>query len=143
MKFKLPQTFETAYIILFVILATVLIIDARLREDYNKGVEYSDKAIGLISSNICPLCQKNRTSKYRIKVGYVFDRSFIPFKLLRIGSGRKSDEITGSVPICENCKDEFLAFRISDPSKMVLVRKTGCHRGLHNPYEKGNIFTED
>jgi hypothetical protein len=141
MKFNFPQIYSANYIILFVILVIVLLIDARLREDFNKGVEYSGKAMELISGNICPICAKNKISKYRIKVGYIFDRSFIPHKILRIGTARESDEIKGSVPICETCKEEFFAYRISDPSKIVLVRKTGCHRGLFNPYDKKNVLT--
>ena len=142
MKLNSPESFHSGLIMLLIIIVIIFFIYAKLRVDYNKGVEYSDKAIELISLNICPICAKNRVGPYRIKVGYVIDKSNIPHKILRIGDSRKSDEITGSVPLCENCKEEFLAFRISDPSKTVLVRKRGCHRGLFNPYDKKNVFIE-
>ena len=142
MKLNLPHTFKTGYIVLIVILVVVLLIDTKFRKDFNKGVEYSDHTLELISLNICPICTKNKVGNFRIKVGYIFDRSFIQHKILRIGNARKSDEITGSVPICETCKEEFLSFRISDPSKLVLGHKAGCHRGLFNPYGKENVFIE-
>ena len=129
------------YLFLFII-AVVLIIAAifSLRE-YTKGIEYSEKALERISQNICTLCGKKEISKFRLKVGYMVDYSYIPYKFFRIGNNNNKI-ITGSIPVCEECKTEFLAFRISDPSKTILKQRAGFHRGLINPYVKENIFED-
>lgn len=124
----------------FLVLGIVLLTETRLREDIKSGVRYTARTKHLLSQNTCPLCERDALSRYNIKVGYTFDKTFKPYKIIRPKIKSERYTINGSVPICEKCKEKFLAFRISDPSKLLLDRKPGFHRGLDNPYMKENIF---
>jgi len=143
MNIDSPKTYKIEHIILLASIIVLFLIEARLREDFKKGIDFSDKTKKLIARNICPLCEVNRTSKTKIKVGYTIDKSYISYKIWRITNNYQQDEISGSVPICERCREEFLAYRIADPSKLVLEGKPGFHRGLFNPYNKENVFDEE
>lgn len=140
MRINYPQTYKTVYLMGFLVLGIVLLTETRLREDIKSGVRYTARTKHLLSQNTCPLCERDALSRYNIKVGYTFDKTFKPYKIIRPKIKSERYTINGSVPICEKCKEKFLAFRISDPSKLLLDRKPGFHRGLDDPYMKENIF---
>jgi hypothetical protein len=106
----------------------------------NNGVRLTHKAQRLISGDICPLCEKNKVADIKLKVGYERDFNSFSTNLFRLVNRFFSNEVFGYVPICEHCKDEYLAFRLSDPSKTLLSHKARMHRGLSNPYSRENII---
>ena len=111
-----------------------------IQYELKNGVKFTNKTIRLVSGGICPLCTTNVVSDIRLRVGYAPNLYSFPNKYIRMIVDKFVGELADSVPICENCKKEFLEYRISDPSKTLLRHKFGMHRGLKNPYSQENIF---
>ena len=106
----------------------------------SEPLRFTLKTQQLISNGICPLCGQHEVSEARIKIGYEPEYYTFPNHLFKLIIKRFYKEVVGTVQICKDCKDEFLAYRIMDPSKTVLSHRLGFHRGLINPYSKENII---
>jgi hypothetical protein len=109
----------------------------------NNGVSFTQTTTNLISQGICPICGKNKAAEIKLKIGYEPALDSTSNIFIKFVGKHFYKEIIGYIQICEQCKDDFLAFRLSDPSKTLLTHRKGLRRGLANPYSHENIIYPD
>jgi hypothetical protein len=105
--------------------------------------KFKPKTMSLIDRGICPFCEQNSLSEYRIKVGYTKANFWMGYYVFWIKYRYNRDEFVSSVPLCSSCKELFLKNKLVNPSLSVLERKRGFSLGLESPYDKSNIFIKD
>ena len=128
------------HVILVILLWFFALFVSRTKKPLDDSIKYKPKAISLIERGICPFCEKNSLSEYRIRIGYTKARFWMGYYVFWIKYSYWKDEFTTSVPLCTHCKDKFLHRKLLNPSFTILENKRGFSKGLKNPYEKYHIF---
>ena len=138
----LSSFFAFQIIIIFIMwFFTLFALREKKPLDYD-NFKYKPNVLSLLDKNICPFCEKNPISEYKIAVGYTKARFQLGYYLLWFTYSYNRDQFKTSVPLCKYCKDRFLQNKLPNPSYSILERKRGFSLGLRLPYEKGHILNE-
>lgn len=138
-----PNSFFMGHIIISVLIWFFVLFASRTKQPLDYRFKFKAKVISFLEQDICPFCEKNSISEYRIKVGYSKANFWMAYFVLWIEYSYNRDDFITSVPICNRCKDRFLQNKLVNPSYSVLERNLGFSLGLKNPYDKSHIFIRE
>jgi hypothetical protein len=138
-----PHSIFRGHIIALVLTWFFVLFALRSKGSIDYKFKYKAKAVSLLEQRLCPFCEINSISEYRIKIGYTKANFWMGYYVLWIKYRYNRDEFITSVPLCLNCKDKFLQNKLLNPSYSVLERKRGFSLGLKNTYDKSNIFIRE
>lgn len=140
----IPNSVFVAHIIMIIMIWLFTLFASRDKATLNyNSFEYKPKAKDLLGKGVCPFCEKNPISEYKIGIGYTKARFWMKYYVFFIRYSYNRDEFKTFVPLCNQCKDRFLQKRLSNPSYFILEGKKGFSKGLKFPYDKGHIFKPD
>jgi len=140
LHFLNPNSIFWGHIIALILIWLFVLFALRTKEPLDYKIKYKPKAISLLEQGICPFCEKNPVSEFRVKVGYTKANLWMGYYVFWIKYRYNRDEFVSSVPLCLHCKDKFLQNKLLNPSFVVLEYNRGFSLGLKNPYDKSNIF---
>jgi|WetSurMetagenome_2_1015567.scaffolds.fasta_scaffold83134_2 hypothetical protein len=143
LHFLIPNSVFWGHIIALIFIWFFVLFISRTKEPLNYEAKFKPKSLSLVERGICPFCEKNSLSEYRIKVGYTKAKFWIGYYVFWIKYRYNRDEFVSSISLCSNCKEQYLKNKLFNPSLTVLEHKRGFSLGLKHPYDKSNIFIKD
>jgi hypothetical protein len=143
LHFSNPNSVFSGHVIALVLIWLFVLFALRTKAPLDYNMKYKSKSLSLIEQGVCPFCEKNPISEFRVKTGYTKANFWMGYYVFWIKYRYNRDELISSVPLCLRCKDKFLQHKLLNPSFLVLEHKKGFSLGLKNPYDKSNLFIRE